>query len=32
VHLPFGGTKMSGIAREGMHETLLDMTEQNTCQ
>jgi hypothetical protein len=23
VHLPFGGTKMSGNAREGLHETLL---------
>ena len=27
---PFGGTKMSGNAREGLHETLLDMTEQKT--
>ena len=24
------GTKMSGNAREGLHETLLDMTEQKT--
>jgi hypothetical protein len=31
VHLPFGGTKISGNAREGLHETLLDMTEQETC-
>ena len=31
VHLPFGGTKISGNAREGLHETLLDMTEQKTC-
>jgi hypothetical protein len=30
VHLPFGSTKMSGNAREGLHETLLDMTEQKT--
>ncbi len=29
-NLPFGGTKMSGNAREGLHETLLDMTEQKT--
>ena len=28
--LPFGGTKLSGNAREGLHETLLDMTEQKT--
>ena len=26
--LPFGGTRLSGNAREGLHETLLDMTEQ----
>ena len=26
--LPFGGTKFSGNACEGLHETLLDMTEQ----
>ena len=30
VHLPFSGTTMSGNAREGLHETLLDMTEQKT--
>ena len=30
VPTPFGGTKMSGNAREGLHETLLDMTEQKT--
>jgi acyl-CoA reductase-like NAD-dependent aldehyde dehydrogenase len=29
-NLPFGGTKHSGNAREGLHETLLDMTEQRT--
>jgi len=29
-NLPFGGTKFSGNAREGLHETLLDMTEQKT--
>jgi acyl-CoA reductase-like NAD-dependent aldehyde dehydrogenase len=29
-NLPFGGTKLSGNAREGIHETLLDMTEQRT--
>jgi acyl-CoA reductase-like NAD-dependent aldehyde dehydrogenase len=29
-NLPFGGTKQSGNAREGLHETLLDMTEQKT--
>lgn len=29
-NLPFGGTKMTGNAREGLHETLLDMTEQKT--
>jgi hypothetical protein len=28
--LTFGGTKMSGNAREGLHETLLDMTEKKT--
>jgi lactaldehyde dehydrogenase len=28
--LPFGGTRLSGNAREGLHETLLDMTEQKT--
>ena len=27
---PFGGTKLSGNARKGLHETLLDMTEQKT--
>ena len=29
-NLPFGGTKLSGNTREGLHETLLDMTEQRT--
>ncbi len=29
-NLPFGGNKLSGNAREGLHETLLDMTEQRT--
>jgi acyl-CoA reductase-like NAD-dependent aldehyde dehydrogenase len=29
-NLPFGGTKLSGNAREGLHETLLDMTEEKT--
>jgi lactaldehyde dehydrogenase len=29
-NLPFGGAKMSGNTREGVHETLLDMTEQRT--
>ena len=29
-NLPFGGAKMSGNTREGVHETLLDMTEQKT--
>ena len=28
--LPFGGVKMSGIGRESIHETLLEMTEQKT--
>jgi acyl-CoA reductase-like NAD-dependent aldehyde dehydrogenase len=28
--LTFGGTKMSGNAREGLLETLLDMAEQKT--
>jgi hypothetical protein len=27
-NLPFGVTKLSGNASEGLHETLLDMTEQ----
>ena len=26
-NLPFGGTRLRGNAREGLHETLLDMTE-----
>jgi acyl-CoA reductase-like NAD-dependent aldehyde dehydrogenase len=29
-NLPFGGTKLSGNTREGLHETLLEMTEQRT--
>jgi len=29
-NLPFGGTKMSGNGREGLHETLLEMTEERT--
>jgi acyl-CoA reductase-like NAD-dependent aldehyde dehydrogenase len=29
-NLPFGGTKLSGNGREGLHDTLLDMTEQKT--
>ncbi len=29
-NLPFGGTKLSGNAREGIHDTLLDMSEQKT--
>lgn len=29
-NLPFGGTKQSGNAREGLHETLLEMTEEKT--
>jgi acyl-CoA reductase-like NAD-dependent aldehyde dehydrogenase len=28
--LPFGGTKLSVNARAGLHEVLLDMTEQKT--
>jgi acyl-CoA reductase-like NAD-dependent aldehyde dehydrogenase len=28
--LPFGGVKMSGHGREGLHDTLNDMTEQKT--
>jgi lactaldehyde dehydrogenase len=27
-NLPFGGTKMSGYGREGLHDTLEEMTEQ----
>ena len=27
-NLPFGGVKMSGNAREGLHDTLNEMTEQ----
>lgn len=27
-NLPFGGVKMTGGTREGLHDTLLDMTEQ----
>jgi acyl-CoA reductase-like NAD-dependent aldehyde dehydrogenase len=29
-NLPFGGVKRSGGAREGLHDTLLDMTEEKT--
>lgn len=29
-NLPFGGVKMSGNAREGLHDTLNEMTEQKT--
>jgi acyl-CoA reductase-like NAD-dependent aldehyde dehydrogenase len=29
-NLPFGGTKMSGHGREGLQDTLLEMTEQKT--
>ncbi|HEY8482707.1 MAG TPA: aldehyde dehydrogenase family protein [Spirillospora sp.] len=29
-NLPFGGVKLSGGSREGLHDTLLDMTEQKT--
>ena len=29
-NLPFGGVKLTGGAREGLHDTLLDMTEQKT--
>ena len=28
--LPFGGVKMSGHGREGMHDTLDEMTDQKT--
>ena len=28
--LPFGGVKMTGHGREGLHDTLNDMTEQKT--
>ena len=27
-NLPFGGTKLSGYGREGLHDTLDEMTEQ----
>ena len=27
-NLPFGGTRLRANAREGLHETLLDMAEQ----
>ena len=27
-NLPFGGTKLSGYGREGLHDTLEEMTEQ----
>ena len=29
-NLPLGATKLSGNARERLHDTLLDMTEQKT--
>jgi acyl-CoA reductase-like NAD-dependent aldehyde dehydrogenase len=29
-NLPFGGNRLSGNSREGLHDTLLDMTEQKT--
>lgn len=29
-NLPFGGNRLSGNGREGLHETLLEMTEQKT--
>jgi acyl-CoA reductase-like NAD-dependent aldehyde dehydrogenase len=29
-NLPFGGVKMSGIGREDIHDTLLEMTEQKS--
>jgi lactaldehyde dehydrogenase len=29
-NLPFGGVKLSGHGREGIHDTLLEMTEQKT--
>jgi lactaldehyde dehydrogenase len=29
-NLPFGGVKQTGGAREGLHDTLLEMTEQKT--
>ena len=29
-NLPFGGVKLTGGAREGLHDTLLEMTEQKT--
>jgi len=29
-NLPFGGVKLTGGAREGIHDTLLEMTEQKT--
>jgi lactaldehyde dehydrogenase len=28
--LPFGGVKMSGHGREGIHDTLEEMTDQKT--
>jgi lactaldehyde dehydrogenase len=27
-NLPFGGTKASGYGREGLHDTIMEMTEQ----
>ena len=29
-NLPFGGVKLTGGAREGLHDTLLDMTQEKT--
>ena len=29
-NLPFGGVKLTGGTREGLHDTLLDMTEEKT--
>ena len=29
-NLPFDGTRLSGNARKGLHETVLDMTGQKT--
>ena len=29
-NLPFGGVKLTGGTREGLHDTLLDMTQEKT--